>query len=140
MLCNGIAQISVRWWEKCYEPTYEFGTVISLRKRELVALVIVFLHFMCCCLWYHGLVFDIWASSRQNLSMGFPTKRDSNQSPQLQGLVRKLNACIKFRYDTFKKANNKGADQSARMRRLVCAFVVRKPPKTSFLAQGPKYA
>ena len=25
------------------------------------------------------------------------------------------------------------------MRRLVCAFVVRKPPKTGFLASRPKY-
>ena len=33
-----------------------------------------------------------------------------------------------------KIANNKGADQTARMRRLVCASVVRKPPKTGFLA------
>ena len=33
--------------------------------------------------------------------------------------------------------NNKGADQTARMRRLVCAFVVRKPPKTGFLATRP---
>ena len=32
----------------------------------------------------------IWASSRQNLSSGFPTKRNSNQSAQLQGLARKL--------------------------------------------------
>ena len=29
--------------------------------------------------------------------------------------------------------NNKGADQSARMRRLVCVFVVPKPPNTGFL-------
>ena len=28
----------------------------------------------------------IWALSRQNLSSGFPTKRDSNQSPELQRL------------------------------------------------------
>ena len=42
-----------------------------------------------------------------------------------------------FTYDTFQKANNKGADQTARMRRLVCAFVVRNPPKTGFLALGP---
>ena len=34
--------------------------------------------------------------------------------------------------DMFFKVNNKGADQIARMRRLVCAFVVRKPPKTGF--------
>ena len=31
-----------------------------------------------------------WASSRQNLSLGFPTKHVSNQSPQVQGLTRKL--------------------------------------------------
>ena len=40
-------------------------------------------------------------------------------------------------YDTLQKANNKGADQTARMRRLVCACVVRKPPKTGFLATAP---
>ena len=33
--------------------------------------------------------------------------------------------------------NNKEADQTARMRRLVCAFVVRTPPKTGFLASRP---
>ena len=30
-----------------------------------------------------------WVSTPQNLSSGFPTKRDSNQSPQLQRLARK---------------------------------------------------
>ena len=37
----------------------------------------------------------------------------------------------------YKKANNKGADQTARMRRLFCASVVRKPLKTGFLALRP---
>ena len=37
------------------------------------------------------------------------------------------------------KVNNKGADQTARMRRLVCPCVVRKPPKTGFLALRPIY-
>ena len=32
----------------------------------------------------------IWASPRQNLSSGFLKKRDSNQSPQLQRLARKM--------------------------------------------------
>ena len=32
----------------------------------------------------------IWASSRENLSSGFPTKRVSNQPAQLQRLARKL--------------------------------------------------
>ena len=31
-----------------------------------------------------------WASSRENLSSGCPTKRVSNQSPKLQRLARKL--------------------------------------------------
>ena len=44
----------------------------------------------------------------------------------------------KFTYVTYQKANNKGADQSARMRRLVCVCVVRKPPKAGFLALRPK--
>ena len=47
--------------------------------------------------------------------------------------------CSKFTYDNFQKANNNGADQTARMRRLVCACVVRKPPKTGFLALWPKW-
>ena len=42
--------------------------------------------------------------------------------------------CSQF---SFQKANNKGADQTARMRRLICACVVRKPPKTGFLATRP---
>ena len=36
------------------------------------------------------LVYYKWASSRENLSSGFPKKRVSNQSPQLQRLARKL--------------------------------------------------
>ena len=40
----------------------------------------------------------------------------------------------KYRCDTFQLANNKGADQTVRMSRLVCAFVVHKAPKTGFLA------
>ena len=46
-------------------------------------------------------------------------------------------ACSKFGYDTFQNAKNKGADQSARMRRLVCAFTVCNPPKTGFPASRP---
>ena len=40
----------------------------------------------------------------------------------------------KFRYYSFRKVNNKG---TALMRRLVCTFVVRKPPKTGLLASRP---
>ena len=43
-------------------------------------------------LWLILTAFDgiIQASSRENLSSGFLTKQDSNQSPQLQRLARKL--------------------------------------------------
>ena len=40
----------------------------------------------------------IWASSRENLSSGFPTKRDSNQPPQLQRLAIKLKFHLKQVY------------------------------------------
>ena len=33
---------------------------------------------------------DIWASSRENLSSGFPSTRVYKQSPQLQRLAKKL--------------------------------------------------
>ena len=38
---------------------------------------------------------------------------------------------------TFKIANNKGVDQTARMRKLLCAFVVHKQQRKSFLHRGP---
>ena len=80
----------------------------------------------------------IWALTRQALSSGFPTKRDSNKSPQLQRLARNLKyARNKHRCGTFYSANNKCADHTARMRSLVCAFVVRKPQKTGFLVTRP---
>ena len=34
----------------------------------------------------------------------------------------------KFTYDIFQKANNKGADQTVGIRRLVCTCVIRTPP------------
>ena len=43
-------------------------------------------------------------------------------------------ACSKSRYDTFQTSNNRGADKTAR---VICAFVVRKPPNTGFLASRP---
>ena len=42
-----------------------------------------------------------------------------------------------YMYHTFQIANNKGADQTARMRRLVCAFVVRQQKSQGFLRRGP---
>ena len=36
--------------------------------------------------------------------------------------------CSKFRYDTFQRVNNKGADRIAWVHRLVYTFIVRNPP------------
>ena len=80
-----------------------------------------------------------WASARQNLSSGFLTKRDlqtsllSNRDQLYNGNF----ACSTLSYDTFHLSNNKGTDQTVRMRRIVCAFVVCNPPKTGFLALRP---
>ena len=66
---------------------------------------------------------------------GFPIKRDSNQSAQLQRLARKF-ARSKFTYATFQNANNKGADQSTDAQaglRLCCS----QTQKTGFLASRP---
>ena len=39
-------------------------------------------------------------------------------------------------YFTFQIVNNKGADQTARMRRLVCAYVIRKQQSQDFSRRG----
>ena len=73
-----------------------------------------------------------------NLSLVFPTKQVLNQSPQLQTLARDF-ICSEITYDAFQKANNKGADQTVQIHRLVCTCVVRKNPKTGFLESRPRY-
>ena len=62
------------------------------------------------------------------------TKRDSDQSPQLQRLARKNENSLVASFDMilFQKANNKSADQTALMRWLFCAFVVRKHRRPVF--------
>ena len=69
-----------------------------------------------------------WASLRENLLWGFPSRSYPNQPAELQRLARYLKfAYNRLRFDTFQKANNKGADQSAGICRAVCAAVIRKP-------------
>ena len=56
---------------------------------------------------------------------GFPTKRVLNQSLRLNRLARNSNfSRSKCRYDSSTKADNKVADETARMRRLGCVFIV----------------
>ena len=65
-------------------------------------------------------------------------RQNETQTSLLRGWGENWNfTCVKFRYDTFQKTNNKGADQAAQMRRLVCAFVVHKPQRRFFSHRGP---
>ena len=72
---------------------------------------------------------------QQNLPSWFPTKRDSNQSPQVQRLGRILKFCmleVKIVFYTFQEGNKKGTGQTAPMHRLFCAFVVHKHRRQVF--------
>ena len=71
---------------------------------------------------------------------GFCKGKIQTSLPSNRGLLEQWNFdwCI-LRYGPFQTANNKGADQTAWMRRLVCAFVGRNPPKTGFLSTRPSY-
>ena len=63
---------------------------------------------------------NIWALLQKNLS-------DYTKYAQLQRIVRilQLNLLVESRFNnTLQKVNNKGAYQTAQMRRLVCAFAV----------------
>ena len=75
------------------------------------------------------------ATTRENLSSGFPTKRVLNQSLRLNRLARNLNfSRSKCRYDSSKKADNKVAVETAQAGlRLYCY----KSPKTGFCSRGP---
>ena len=78
------------------------------------------------------------ASSRETCLRGFRQSEIQTSLPSCRDSLENRNFTrSKFIYETYQNANNKGADQSARMRRLVCVCVVRKPPKTGFLAFRP---
>ena len=62
----------------------------------------------------------------------FATRQDSNQPAQLRRLASLKFSEVANCY-TIKAANNKGADQTAWVRRLICAFVVRIWHETGFL-------
>ena len=66
-----------------------------------------------------------WASSRENRSLGFPTRCDSNRPAQPQKLARGLKFPIyKLEVLYYLGSENKGADQTVPMHRLICSFVV----------------
>ena len=84
-----------------------------------------------------SVAFDIFvqatqATTRENLSSRFPTKRVSNQSLWLNRLARG-----RSRDYSSKKADNKVADDTAWMRRLVWAFIATNHRRQVFISRGP---
>ena len=116
-------------------PSHSLSYARSERSCKIVRLSVLFSHMR------HVPESHERASPRQNISSGFQTKRVSNQAPQLQRLARKfeISPVASVHYDTFQKAKNTDADQTVRMRSLVCPCVDRKPLKTGFLASRPKW-
>ena len=80
-------------------------------------------------------VFTIQATSRENWSSGvcdqLRPKQACSADETSYGL--EILAIASMRYYTIQAANNKGADQTARMRRLIFFFVVRISHKQVFL-------
>ena len=70
-----------------YDLSKRFDNLITRRDKIRFSLEKRIIRHVFTCL---SKLIIIWASSRENLSSGFPTKRVLNQSPQLQRLARKL--------------------------------------------------
>ena len=91
-------------------------------------LIIFVFNIIICCTWSicpRAVEQATQATTRENLSFGYPTKRVSNQSLWLNRLDRKLNVFARSmsRDDSSQKADNKVADDTAWLGRLVWAFI-----------------
>ena len=64
------------------------------------------------------------ATTRENLSSGFPTKRVLNQYLRLTGQLEIEISLVASVDMILLKTDNTEADETARLRRLVCAFIV----------------
>ena len=77
-----------------------------------------------------------WASWRENMSSGFATRYDNGLRSHRDKLEAWNFGDSKQRYYTIQAVNDKGADQTGRVRRLICAFVVRIWHKQGFSWRG----
>ena len=71
------------------------------------------------------LVAIIWALSWENLSLGFCNQLRLKLACSATGASQKLDILDIETKSIIQAANNKGADKTARMHRLICAFAVR---------------
>ena len=88
--------------------------------------------------WTDGLREAIGPRREKTCLRGFRHSEIQTSLPSYRDALENRNVTLgKFTYETYQKANNKGADQSARMRRLVCVCVVRNPRRQVFSRCGP---
>ena len=77
-------------FENSYRPSMNWARIFTYHfKKNCEIFAVTALLFNKEILGFLMLVMK-WASSQENLSLWFPTKRVSNQSPQLQRLAKKL--------------------------------------------------
>ena len=82
----------------------------------------------------------IWASSREKNVFEVSDKASFKPVSSATETSLKIEISLVASVDMILLISEcKDADQSARMRRLVCAFVVRKPPKTGLLSARTIY-
>ena len=93
------------------------------------------------CLKYSLTSYDFYEPHHAKMCLRrFSTRWGSDRPARLHKLARVLKLCIEqVAYCTIYEANNKGADQTAQMRRLICTFVVRIWHKTHFRMSWPIY-
>ena len=96
--------------------------------------------YICKPLWITDLLTTniIWASLRQNLSSGFPTRSYPKQPAQLQRLARTLKlhlSYVEIWYFPISEKQRRWSDCADGQ--ALCTFVVPKPPKTSFFLSRP---
>ena len=77
-----------------------YGIDTCLQLGFFIHTLLMYTNFLKCilihiCSYVFATYTYIWASPRENLSLGFPSKWGSNQSPQLQRFTRKLKFCLK---------------------------------------------
>ena len=89
-------------------------------------------------LWQTLICITIRASTQENLSSGFPSKRVSNRSPQLQRLENWNFTCCKVKYGTFQKAITKALIRLRGCADWSAPVLFANPWRQVFSRRGPK--
>ena len=114
--------VTVKTLRVVYSFTYYLMCLLSMQP-----------HHVCC---IPNLIFATSPVLYQSRREKFPKQVRPNQCAPLQRFSWILKLCRRLSYYTLWRANNKGVDQTMRMHRLHCAFVVRKKQNQCFSWRG----